>query len=1295
MLGDSTLQNWYASADSLQIKPKIIAEWNANVFAKPYVWGHGDGSFTEVASMSNPNNLVVTNNGSLGGTAKKFAITFPYTTNSSTKAEEHKITHTVTSPSTSKVQRLSFFATAVDELFELSVLATAKDSSGSIINQTTKIITVTPSKSMAHVVDCFSYAGDRAIATMEYTFLGLNTSFNPSTTIIIDSPRVYDISHLELVVSQYASVESLFKNNRPGDPYIYNHPSKPLSNGNVSPYYMAYSNFIDSVDSSWKKGRNFLAAHNAAFKYYFYSFTSTNNSASIFTKYTNKMPVNKIIMKVNSIKNIPSSCNIYTLDSSGSWSSATNISSPFDANGLSKIYWNGSTWTTTQWSSIPTYEDNAISLSKDIYGIKVEFTSTASSDTLLNEVHLVEISPRLELDISSYVKDFSITQELSNDSLPTPVGIVNSDTTTINFVNLPDQETRIQPFDEFSGALAGLVGKNVNMRIIIQPFGQDASYSEVQLASMVTRAWENDGVESSTATCFDKIKYLSTIPATSFYQRGANPAMVVSSLLDSVGFTDYNYDDLVSLGNNYISNPIPYYWTVTNKGKSVLECIQDVLLPYQTSMYTDAYGIIRFKHISEIVKSSPNSTYAITDTEIGSIKPNIINFSINNETSPSTVTVEYNVISPLEFVSGADSDVTQTVKRVPVATFPNKVLGYIQLSQTLEINDRSLLFKYVPEKSLLGAFSGYIVIGQEIIYYDGIEYTFTIKKFNAATNLLSTELKKHIIKDVGDIERIKALYFQQSGTISVSSSLLSGDNVRVCNLVRGCFGSPIKKHAVGTQLNEFSSNGNISSNNYSLQINKNSSRVFATHVDTCTRKHRIFSGSFSVPESAALPADGSIFEFGISIGASSENSKNNSVEAGVILSQTVTTPGVTKYKTGVVVRQYNSSGTAVLQKTYDVETYDANDTTPDKIKNQFINLVGNNSIVVMLNPDNVGATETGGAIKNLSLIVNGNIVKFDDSTNVTINNNTRSTLNEFVIPAIKLNSVPTVEGRKIAAYTNGKAKVNLYSLQAFEMQDNDKNPTNINTNLTLLSSVMNGNLLGLSNKNELESVIRKQKIVDTYNEIGFNPESVGREMAEFSLDYTQKAFPVLFSYFNRSGYRYSSVQRINGEDIITTTYVPSESITASSVDHSPTGARIALINSYSEPVFVNTASVENIITAESTSMYGLVLQPIAKPSITQAISEDNTVSDIKLSSDWIQYEQAAADVLSSIVSAAIMKSNSIETTLFGNPLIEVGDVLNVQYSLKNFPITKYAVVSVQQNFIDGLETSVMLRRLQS
>ena len=133
-------------------------------------------------------------------------------------------------------------------------------------------------------------------------------------------------------------------------------------------------------------------------------------------------------------------------------------------------------------------------------------------------------------------------------------------TATVEFENLPNQITNQQPFDNYAGLLKGIIGKNVSMRIIVDPTGQDSAQSEVQIASMKTDTWITSGLESSTATMYDKLKEISAIPVPSFFQNAANPMDVVTSLLDLAGYTDYDYTELEDVKAK-IKSVIPYYWT--------------------------------------------------------------------------------------------------------------------------------------------------------------------------------------------------------------------------------------------------------------------------------------------------------------------------------------------------------------------------------------------------------------------------------------------------------------------------------------------------------------------------------------------------------------------------------------------------------------------------------------------------------------------------------------------------------------------------------------------------------------
>jgi hypothetical protein len=57
-------------------------------------------------------------------------------------------------------------------------------------------------------------------------------------------------------------------------------------------------------------------------------------------------------------------------------------------------------------------------------------------------------------------------------------------------------------------------------------------------------------------------------------------------------------------------------------------------------------------------------------------------------------------------------------------------------------------------------------------------------------------------------------------------------------------------------------------------------------------------------------------------------------------------------------------------------------------------------------------------------------------------------------------------------------------------------------------------------------------------------------------------------------------------------------------------------------------------------------------------------------------------------------SKDIRLSLFGNPLIQVGDVILFTYNLKGITQEKCVVSSVSHSFSNGLSTSVVLNRLE-
>lgn len=1275
MLGGTTLQNWYASQDTIQVRPKVVAEWNANALTQPYVYGDGDGSFHEITAITG----LTSSTGFLGGASRKFTMPVPYTT---TAVATEKVFGQVVTPKSSKSYRLSFFGSA-DKVTSLTVIATAKTSStGTILEQSSTTITLSPATQMPFIVDCISYNENSQIGYMEYTLSTINSTYSgESINVVIDSPRIYTVNQYEILTGKYLSLADVFAINRPGEAYLQGSSAvSKVGNGNVSPYNIAWQKLLKKNDasSSWDSIRNFVASINAPFKYYLYS---DNTTKEIFARYANVTPVNKLILKVNSKQTVPSAVNIYTLstkDGNFSGTPDATISSAFDSNGLAQLYWNGTTWTTTPWTSIPTYADQTISLSKNIYGVKVELTSSAG------EVHLVEISPRLELDLSSYVINFSVTNELSNDSLPTPIGVSNSDTASVTLENLPVYigGQYIQPFDNYTGPLRDLLKKNVSVRIIVQTY-IEGLWVEQQIAKMTTSSWSNDGIESCTVEMFDSIKTLSQIQCPSIYKSAANIGIMVSTILDSVGFTDYNYDSLMEISTKYLGSAlVENYWTVTQENSSVLEALQALLLPYQISMSVDECGILTFKHLKQIIQSTPESTYKVTSIDSGGVKSNIIDFSVTEENAPSRATVEYTNISPSYF-----TDLYLGIRRAgagPIdGVFAKEVLGYLKLASSLQPSDRSMEV-YISKNSMIDSHSGYLLLDSEIIKFDGIEYTFVVAYSNQPAQVV-----KRIVKNKTEIDSIRAEYLSSQNVIGISEQTGTTSKRVLRNLTRGCFGTRAEAHIVGADVSDFTGTaGLISSNSNNIVLNKIDG--VANYKTKCEDSHRLFSGTFVISESAIIPTSGKTVEFGIQVGASSGN--QNAVRVGLTFYKKAKDASTTVYTYGIAVKQYNGSGTLIptATKNYTLESYEVDKKGNAKTTfNHMINTHGENSIVALFMPDSDGTS------RKMSIMVNGNIIKFSDNeASVELTSGLNSELQKIEIPAINLVSAPSFSGTNLSAYSNGILPVNLVELQAFKVPNNsDADQTK--KILNILATIMHGNLLGLSNKDELESVVAGRKIAPLTENMGYVSKSIAREIKEINADFTQSTFPVLYSYIVRSPYKYEYTTEINGKKMIETSTVPGDSITFSRIDHTPTSARFAMINSYSSPVYINAnnnssySSVENI-----TQLYGAVLEKTSTTKLTAKINDDNSDAEVSITSDWIQNEDAASKILSSIVSAAIMKRNSIEVTVFGNPLIMVGDILNVEHHLKNFS-GRYAVMSVTKDFENGINTSVTLRRVSA
>jgi hypothetical protein len=178
--------------------------------------------------------------------------------------------------------------------------------------------------------------------------------------------------------------------------------------------------------------------------------------------------------------------------------------------------------------------------------------------------------------------------------------------------------------------------------------------------------------------------------------------------------------------------------------------------------------------------------------------------------------------------------------------------------------------------------------------------------------------------------------------------------------------------------------------------------------------------------------------------------------------------------------------------------------------------------------------------------------------------------------------------------------------------------------------------------------------------------------------------------FEKSPVLYSSLYLSNQSQVVVDEYV-----------HNPFGAHF---------IIANASRINSVVNGEDTLTYGADNPVDQKIMITgrtiqqaeptdyevkneQAIRARGEIS-LEFSSEWIQTEAAAKALGDWIVNNWSEPCDEVEMQVFGNPLIQIGDVVAVNYPPKSMTAAthKYFVIGADQSWDNGLATTLTLRR---
>lgn len=537
----------------------------------------------------------------------------------------------------------------------------------------------------------------------------------------------------------------------------------------------------------------------------------TQAGLASLTASTKPALANRIVAKFEKYHHVPSSCYIYIKKVGQAEESLGQFNISDDAVDLHYQDLSG----VKSWVR-PGLYPWASSEFKYADPIEIEHIRITAANSSGQMIGLIELSPRWVQDISEDVVSFEIQKESSSNSEDVlPIGKVTSNSLSMSLTRYKDtqgSQDRLQivnyNFDNepLDPELIYMFSKSM-ITPYFKVFHENAidiagEYDVVIQGEFYLDSWEIKNRGNTSIQAFDAAKILMDAFAPERYYESFTAVGILTALLDSVGFTSYNFN-LVSVLNNVLgtevyedfSVPVINYWW-SDGTKSVWECIQEICNDIQMNAIIDESGILQFysRDYMYQYEGLPQSIFTY-DLE-GETLPNIISFSHKEIPSANQVKVIYdspfnsNLVGTSENLFVAPVSFLAAGALIAPITTTSPIEGQaieVQIDQLTEYNNIQSPF----------AFQGYVVINSEIIEYDAIEYKLILKD-NASQPVRYVWVESEA--DVAKYRNIARAQQFDGSTGSLDSTFAPSNKLRVKK--RGALGTTISSHELTSKAFE-------------------------------------------------------------------------------------------------------------------------------------------------------------------------------------------------------------------------------------------------------------------------------------------------------------------------------------------------------------------------------------------------------------------------------------------------------------------------------------------------------------
>lgn len=940
---------------------------------------------------------------------------------------------------------------------------------------------------------------------------------------------------------------------------------------------------------------------------------------------------NKIIARFEVNHDTPVSWTISATKQDDTTISATGTSL---VNGQAAIYYNGTTWSTTEPATFNSYQQ--------FKTISLEAVNSNTGKL----IGVIEFAPLWVVDITNDIQNFNVLKETSDDrDSIIPVGTLTANTLSLSLNKYTQGSLKLKEYlrDESIDPTILYVFKDAVIKPYIAVKDGSNTY-KINQGLFYMHSWSLGEFGDSSITALDSAKILQETLCPEILIQDYPITAVIRTLLDSIGFSNYKF--YVKEEDSSIPS-VKYWWS--DRSKTVWECLQELCRDIQMNAFVDENNMLNFYSREYIYDSERNVDWILTSENYidGSttIIPNIIDFSSSEVASANAVKVIWSAASTSEY-DGSSS---------PLWKSEETYLGAGTLAEPLSSTDEyfSLNNSTISQDNNLQAlfsFNGYVLINDEIIEYDGVEYQY-VPKDDPSSDPIPV-----LIKSESDIYKYR---------------YLSRPGYKDINNVNSAYFKPTGRYKIKTRA--------LWNTTTPTNHEKSPSSYINTAGENDYKKFNRYSVKLlSATASTKKEAPSSSFK-------SDTNSRQNTISKSFLALSNLDKDKTTY---DVAVKSFDSVDTSKNYFAFGTRMYfDTQFESPAQIGGLalFTSADGKNGYYITIHT--TASAKTNKEVRVMKFDSTGKVTLLKDSQSKSINrlagiyagqaynvdvrlkvgteqNQIVVFINGFKIKAVDndTESSPKVTTKKNLGLLCGQGVVYYEYAYAKSIEEDEYNQSVAKSSFFFdgvfsddTVSLLHGNII--YSQGEVEN-----KRDESFVEFG----TTAREIRKSKVKYN--GGPAIPLKFSTASNKYATVLDTKLQPFEAESYVLNNTSTFIPLDD----------GNYSSFYVLG-----NTINKSSPLEYS-----------THDASELATKEPVIFESNWIQTEPAAKALADWISSTVLNKGKYVEMSVFGNPALTPGDIVSINYPLQGLDgANKYIITRSETQYLEGVSTRLTCRSI--